>query len=802
MAEGMDSLIATIVEATGLPPETWSVIPPLQTREVSHTLGPAYTDSMMEYPSYNRVQLRHRTISALQNLPVAHILGQGVLIRTETKFTALVSIAEAAFVLLGKTYSDLLWAMLEFSGQELRADAANEKRLYGIVHVREEITEAEELRRQERAREMNRRMGKGRKRLGKESDTSEELSDLRLEQKKLVEKLDSIQEQNKQMLQLLKEAIQGGTQADKTLTARLEGRVGKLGTVASPTLGETGDKSSETVPYMAGNHPKYYKTSSLLLYLRRNDAKWFILTPNSKAEFSFLADWLEVALGGRGFATSSSLLSGCIRLEDENEPFWREDIHQSSTPKVIHGCWRKRIVSGNILGLAPSMAAKVLGKESFSCPFPQCEDGLLLSAAALWSLFDNALERMLHCKCTFRSESGSFIQCKAKSGKWFLWHTFSNETPCNGQSCETNVCVALTAKELGERIYTTSPCVLGWAAQSRTKPDSPLWETLKVTKGFRNKELAKYNMKEFQALAQLGIPGIVSPQVGGAITFSKTNYEVSNSIDHASILAMEMAAMTIVLIFDERRGFHFSCDGADIIEVLCLQYLGAVDCDPSSFPPFTHPTALQRLKTWYKSSFVSPIGTYITGDHLVREASKKVSQLIEFTKNASNDKTILYWLLEDVLRGNVGKAIKAPRGEHTSWHELAFHYPPLVFAVGEVHAKLITANDYSLKWTKSKSNTISKNLFHSYSGPGGIVGCQVQLKRWLAQAQPFYRANCQTLSLSQTNNQVVFGPSDADSEYTYAVVECSKEKAPLEGIFASCQECPRKGTQRCLHYIQ
>jgi hypothetical protein len=53
----------------------------------------------------------------------------------------------------------------------------------------------------------------------------------------------------------------------------------------------------------------------------------------------------------------------------------------------------------------------------------------------------------------------------------------------------------------------------------------------------------------------------------------------------------------------------------------------------------------------------------------------------------------LYWLLEDFLRDNVGKTLKAPltRTNHISWHKLAFRYPPLIFAVGDIEEKLITA---------------------------------------------------------------------------------------------------------------
>jgi hypothetical protein len=131
-----------------------------------------------------------------------------------------------------------------------------------------------------------------------------------------------------------------------------------------------------------------------------------------------------------------------------------------------------------------------------------------------------------------------------------------------------------------------------------------------------------------------------------------------------------------------------------------------------------------------------------------------------------------------------------------------------VLAVGEVHANLITADNHALTWTKSKSSAVSQmlshlgDMFNSHPGPGGIVGSKVELKRWLTQAGPFSTANGRTLSLGQTKDRVVFGPSDEDSEYTYAVAECSQENASLGGVFISCQTCPQTGSQRCLHYIQ
>jgi hypothetical protein len=101
-------------------------------------------------------------------------------------------------------------------------------------------------------------------------------------------------------------------------------------------------------------------------------------------------------------------------------------------------------------------------------PLETIEDGLLLSASALWALFDKSLERVYLCGCTFKAGSNDFIQCKAvlEGGEWILWH-FSNTQPCMGQDCDSNQRVALAAGESGIRLFSTSPCVLGWAGLER-----------------------------------------------------------------------------------------------------------------------------------------------------------------------------------------------------------------------------------------------------------------------------------------------------------------------------------------------
>jgi hypothetical protein len=291
-------------------------------------------------------------------------------------------------------------------------------------------------------------------------------------------------------------------------------------------------------------------------------------------------------------------------------------------------------MAGTVLGPSQSLVASPSSKPQHRHPFNNCKDGLMLTAAALWSLFNNSVERLPYCKCTFKSGAGDFIQCKRKVDNWFLWHTFSGEQECRGEQCKSNVCVALVDTDPGEYVTRTSPCVLGWAAYARTSADSALWETLRVTSKFKRREFRKYDIRSVQTQAFLTAPVVPTPQVGATVTFSMRNYKIANSLDHGSILAMETAAAAVVLMFDEKRELHITCDGADIIEVLCLEKLRGLGLRPLDRKHFSHNTGLLRIPTWGHLNFVTSTGLCIPGEHLVRAASKTLSQVLELSRRA------------------------------------------------------------------------------------------------------------------------------------------------------------------------
>ena len=75
--------------------------------------------------AYECIRLHESIVAAISHLPSAHVLGQGVLLRTTPGLTAMVSVAEAAFILFGADVSELIWLLVLVVEQELKADSPN-----------------------------------------------------------------------------------------------------------------------------------------------------------------------------------------------------------------------------------------------------------------------------------------------------------------------------------------------------------------------------------------------------------------------------------------------------------------------------------------------------------------------------------------------------------------------------------------------------------------------------------------------------------------------------------------------------
>jgi len=196
---------------------------------------------------------------------------------------------------------------------------------------------------------------------------------------------------------------------------------------------------------------------------------------------------------------------------------------------------------------------------------------------------------------------------------------------CRGLRCASNIRVALGPEEIGDRLFTTSLCVLGWMAESRTTPEQPIASKFPVTPEFGKGHLIKYEQESLEAQAHLSVSAVVNPQVSFATTFSKRRYKVANSIEEDSIIATNVASSRMVLIYCEARGLHLMMYGADLVEGICIELLKKLLCN--GLPTTTHDNALSRLRTWQSSSFVSATGNAIPGDELVRPVYEEDQQV-------------------------------------------------------------------------------------------------------------------------------------------------------------------------------
>jgi len=727
-----------------------------------------------------------RTITAAQHLPTAQLLGQATLVEFSPGCTAMISIAELATVVMDDSYCQLLWIMVRTIEKGLRAG------------------------------------GRGRCTFEWTRDMMGEYVD---DDRGVDETQDAAKARQEDAQIELQLAERRNAAAGFKFRALGKNRVGPTQSTDSSTTSSNNSNSWKTLDpgtkskqAAKGKTEDRYKKCFADIGLRQQDDQWFLVSRSGLEDrvFAMLSIWLEAVLGGTEFPVSGPL------------PFGLSSFDLDSIPvSTLRGCWRKKIVSGRVLVL-PDADPEPPKEQDFTTGQPvlssriKNQDFLLLTAAALWSLFDNSLQRVPNCFCTFQSAGGDFLQCQGWDDGWLLWHTFSGTCPCQqtDEGCNANnIRIALSETEQGVRLDSRTPCALGWLAKGRDSPNSPIWKTMPVTTRFRREKLVKYKVKEIQALAQLSVPLAVAPQLGGAISFAKQHFTVANSIDSESIIAMERAAAAVVLLFDEKRNIHLTLDGADVIEMCCMQFLREMGCDTEDIklPPFSHATALMRMQTWYNSVFVSSRKTRFTGDHLVRQATKKVSELLDTAKRVyTEDATLVYWLMEDVLRGGFCQATKPPRFEHTSWHQLASAAPPLILVVGEIHDDFVTLTGARPRHLTLRIQVNNRNRsllsrgsrfefrryfipeFYTASVPGGILASRETITRWTAQAQLYFQAEVAT-----TANKISFGDAPTEMENTFEVVKQSSSKGvDKEFTFGGCECLCGEKTKKCLHYIQ
>ncbi|KAL9607641.1 MAG: hypothetical protein Q9167_007464 [Letrouitia subvulpina] len=554
------------------------------------------------------------------------------------------------------------------------------------------------------------------------------------------------------------------------------------------------------------SHQRYFTSwGSYIETARTWDGDWILYSGRShEDETRLMLDWIEYALGGWDFERLSRTQYMKIgRLETE------KTIPLPTSPPILKDCWRQKITSGNVHILASQPEKIRSNPESHKEVKDDARDitymisrhfpgSLVLTAAALWSLFDNILEENPRCKCTFIVQGGAYLQCREQWKGWLVWHLAtgeSNPNLCKGDQCHLNVRVSFSEEQDCVTIQTTKPCILGWNVESRTEPTTPLWDILPVTRSFKRKELTSYNLKELQVQAQLSAPLVVNPLIGGAATFGKTHYGIEESIDSTSLLALEVAAVATVLIYDEFRGVHLLCEGADIIELICMQYLRRLGLQNSDLPAFNHHTALGRCRTWYSSAFVLRSGNQISGDQLVRQATSIVSQLQNAVEKASKV-SLPYWLLEEVIRGGLIHPVKRPHAKKASWEALASQSPPLILAVGSIHEPLMSATGQPFSRPAARGHIRLLQRFTA-SESSGVITDLSRMGIWLTRAEFI-----QNMTLCRTNDTVQFGNDRNDHDFVLQVKDCQTDEKANKSFEELCRVCIDGSISNCVHFIR
>ena len=473
------------------------------------------------------------------------------------------------------------------------------------------------------------------------------------------------------------------------------------------------------------------------------------------------------------------------------------------------GCWRKKIQGGVVLACRRDAASNY----SFQPPVDANEDGLVLTAAALWALFDDKLTPMPNCTCTFRSEGGDFLRCQGKVNDWYVWHLEIEEKEiCGGKRCKGNGIVTSNGDLMLPR---QSPCILGWPAAIRSSPSIPIAKKVKLSARFVGNVCTSASFESAQVQAQVGWQGM-SGLVG--VTFKMKQYKVANSVKSGSTLASLLSELATVLIYCEERGIHLAMHGADVIETLCMQRLndllwsGSIDRPESSvvniyneeahhLPRFVHSRAVERMATWRTSTFTTHSG-FLSGEELVEDASKRVLELMKATKSIT--KRPLYWSLQDLLSGKECAGLKGPLNlDGIGWFRLWREYPFLIIAVGRIEDTLISTGSESvpLKWSpRKRSNSITNRLGRYIHPPvvilsGGLVAENRLIRALLQQSSGVFPA---TLTKSE-----LLLPGKPDQPcFEIAEKKHDDVEAEMNVVCSNCHyvSLSRSPTE-CLHYF-
>jgi hypothetical protein len=233
-----------------------------------------------------------------------------------------------------------------------------------------------------------------------------------------------------------------------------------------------------------------------------------------------------------------------------------------------------------------------------------------------------------------------------------------------------------------QELQARTPCILGWPASLRKSAKHPITEKLALSERFAGNTAVTCQIESFQIQGQVGLSAPATVNATASASFKLNRYSVVNSMSSEVTVALARLEQSTILVYCEERKVHLAVHGADIIELICAQLCkevchemesdddeleGICDRGFSSRPKFQHNTAIGRMRTWRNSVFISKTGHEISGECLVREASNRISRLLDTAK--SYEKGPLYWSLRDLIAGGKCTGLKAPiRLSQTGWY--------------------------------------------------------------------------------------------------------------------------------------
>lgn len=460
------------------------------------------------------------------------------------------------------------------------------------------------------------------------------------------------------------------------------------------------------------------------------------------------------------------------------------------------GCWRKKITGGVLLGVTSSASPSItIGLSNI--PGSRY---LALTAGALWSLFDHRLRQMPGCTCTLRTGESEFLTCEKREGEIFFWHLETDpQTICEGRYCTDRVPITLDGPD---KLHFNSQCLLGWVVNTRDSPHDRIASHIMPSDRFLGRKAVTYTPRAFELQMQLGYSGGGATAVAlTGVTFDMTRYTVSNSIPHGTLLATALSEMATILVYCETRKIHLAMHGADLVESICVQLVQGLN--PQSMPSFIHPCALERMRTWRESTFVTGSDLIVPGVEIVQHACDRLQQFMAQSKSYHGP---LYWNLQGMVAGTACAGVRPPRkARKMSWYRLSEGFPILIVAVNTISDKLLEprpVENYSyLERIKHSFQTaligfgISKpNVTPFTIRSGGILSDNALIETLLRQAYNVYPARPVETSLHLFDGQPKCFRIKADETLGSNEIECAK-----------CSVC-RNISQKwplsvCLHYF-